>query len=88
MTVVESLTGVRLFDITEWGNYRFDEGHSTVLSLSALAVEHPHPIGFGSSSEVNRWLDKERIAWMVASADDPSAINATAAIWRPRRSNG
>jgi hypothetical protein len=74
---------VKPVDITDWCNYRFDQRDSVVLSLPRLRVEHPHPIGFGREIDVQRWRDRNMIAWMVSEADDPSAITATSALWRP-----
>lgn len=79
----ESLIGLKPVDITEWCEYRFDQRDSVALSLPRVRVEHPHPIGFGRSTDVEGWRDRNMIVWGVARAEDPSAINSTAVLWQP-----
>lgn len=79
----EPLIGVRTVGITGWSEYRFDQRDALALSLPKLRVEHPHPLGYGRSADVERWRDKNMIVWLVGKAEDPSAINSASVLWQP-----
>lgn len=78
----------RPLDISDWASKRFGHRESIVLRLPRLNVQRPHPLGFGTAAEVEKWQTRKNIAWLVAGADDRSAPNAAAAVWRPARHTG
>lgn len=73
-------------DITEWASRSFGHREPVALRLPRLSVNHPHPLGFGSAKEVDRWQARKHIMWLVAKADDPNSLASVAALWRPSRS--
>jgi hypothetical protein len=79
------LVGQRPENISAWGVSTFSEQASVVLRLPRLRVNEAHPLGFGTAAEVDRWQTRKSIIWLVSGADDPTAPNSVAALWRPRR---
>lgn len=76
----------RPIEITSWGEKPFDHKETVLLKLPRLTVTHPHPIGFGSRREVDKWQTRKRIAWLVSGAGGPEEPTTMAALWRVSRS--
>lgn len=75
----------RPYDVTDWASKPFGHQESVLLKLPRLNVQRPHPLGFGTGEEVEKWQSRKSIMWLVTKADDPNATNAVAAVWRPAR---
>jgi hypothetical protein len=73
----------KLFDISSWGE--FDFGHKTrvVLELSRYSVQVPHPLAYGSHKDVDKWQDRNLIAWAATPFDTDTASDVGAILWRP-----
>jgi len=79
------LIGKRPVDISEWGAVPFDKRESLSLKLPRLRVEAPHPLGFGTRRDVDRWQSRNAVVWGVAEAQYPESPLAIGAVWRVHR---
>lgn len=81
---LERLIGTEPLDITKWGDLPFESRNSVVLRLPRLHVTGPHPLGFGSRRDIDKWRKKNMIAWGIPEKQYPEGPASTGIFWKAK----
>ena len=73
-------------DVTGWSSYGYGDRAAVRLDLPSWRVEHPHPLGFGRPAQVERWTEREHLAWTLTADDDSDELlrSGGSVLWRGR----
>lgn len=71
-------------ELTSWGQFGFKERSSLVVHLPQLEVSTDHPLGFGTPSEVEKWMSEYGVFRLIPEPVDPSSRTSAGLALRPR----
>lgn len=78
---------VSMESISEWGAYGFKDRCNLVVRLPELQVSTDHPLGFGTESEVARWIEECGVARLIPRPEDSESKTSVGLSLRPRPKN-
>lgn len=73
----------KLADITHWASDAFTAIRRILLELPRYRVETPHPLGFGTPREVDKWQTRNNVIWLATRFDTDVGENMGAIMWKP-----
>ena len=73
-------------DVTGWSELDYRDRQDVEMWLPSKGVEYPHPLGFGSPKQVDRWSVREHVIWTMAADDGSGEVLGSSAsvLWRGR----
>lgn len=74
-------------DVTNWGQYGFKDKTNLLIRLPELWVSTDHPLGFGTESEVEKWIAECGVVRFIPGPEDPSSRTSAGLRLRPRNIN-
>jgi hypothetical protein len=73
-----------MYDLSEWGLYKYGNQIDTVIRLPELEISTLHPLGFGTEEQVTQWIEKAGVALFVAIPREDSAVTSAVTVLRPK----